>query len=56
VFLVRTGDGKRFDLHIPSASQNARDFVHTLHEGEIYVFPQVILDYIKSNPTNTLSR
>jgi hypothetical protein len=52
LWLRKADGGHRLYLQFAPANKFDMDFAHTLHEGQSYIFPQVIVDFYNSQTTN----
>jgi hypothetical protein len=48
--------GNRFSMNFFPANKSIVNFAHSLHEGQSYIFPQVLADYMSNQSTNTMKQ
>jgi hypothetical protein len=53
---LKQDSGYEFSLNFAPANKLVVDFAHSLCEGQSYIFPQVLTDYINHQGTNTVKQ
>ncbi|MEI7535138.1 MAG: hypothetical protein WCK57_12285 [Verrucomicrobiae bacterium] len=54
IILLQHGTGDRFLLYVPASNKFGRELADFLHEGESYMFPQVITNLMTVQHANVL--